>query len=1582
MTTRSFDHLSRLSPEQRSLAEDRIAAFEHAWQRGERPAIAGYLPLDPDVRTAVLIELVPIDREFRHKAGADVEFQNYLTDFPELAGRVDLSLPDSTFVPRAQTATLAPPTDGAATAAAASSSEDHPEQIGRYRIERLLGRGGFGVVYLGQDDDLQRLVAIKVPLPDRVADSEAYLTEARILARLDHANIVPVHDVGRTSDGLCFVVSKFIAGSDLRQRIGRTQSSAVESAEIIAIVAEALHHAHKKGLVHRDIKPENILIDHVGKPYVADFGIALRDGDFGADSGYKLVGTPAYMSPEQARGEGHLVDGRSDIFSLGIVFYELLAGINPFKAANWDRTIYKITSAEVKPPRQINDAIPKELERICLKALSKRASDRYTTAKDFAADLRHFVGEVTVSSVQQSAPALNPPPVSAEPSTATPFSGSRIITIVPKGLRSFDAQDADFFLELLPGPRDRDGLPESIRFWKTRIEQTDPEETFRVGLIYGPSGCGKSSLVKSGLVPRLAEHVFPIYVEAAANETETRILHALRKRISCLPKDLGLKETLATLRHGRGIPPGRKVVIILDQFEQWLHTSAMDENSELVQALRQCDGGRVQCIVMVRDDFWLAVSRFLLALEIDLAAGHNIALTDLFGLDHARKVLAAFGRAFGTLPDRSAENTHEQNAFLTQAVSGLAENGKVVCVRLSLFAETMKSKPWTPAALAEVGGTEGVGVTFLEETFSAPSANPKHRLHQTAARAVLRLLLPETGTEIKGNMQSRSALLDASGYMTRPKEFEDLIRILDGELRLITPTDPEGSDTAGAASKVEGHQRYYQLTHDYLVHALREWLTRKQKESRRGRAELRLADRAAVWKEKQENRHLPSLWEFLNIQLLTDLAKWNEPQRKMMRRAERFHSVRTGIAGAVILLLLLSGVAISRQIEEKRNADSAAALLKRLVAADIAEVPGVVQEIDGYRLWADPLLRRKDAEPNLAANQKLHLALALLPVDQNKVAELRESLLSVSPGPFVVVRDSLSPYQGEVAEPLWKVALDPKQKDQPRFQAACALATYAPADERWSQVNTFVAGRLVTLEASALVAWREALRPAKTQLIRPLASIFRDTKQQEQPRRFATETLADYAADQADELFSLLADAEQFQFSVVADKLARHKDKAVALAAEELGKTLTEKTTEDHKELLAKRQANAAIILLRFGHGDPVWPKLKASPDPRVRSDIIHWFNPLGGDPQQILQRLDSESDVTIRRALLLMLGEFNDSQLSNVPRQPLIERLLVSYENEPDAGLHGAVEWLLRKWGQEKRVEAVVEKLTGDENRLQSRKASETRQWYVNSKKQTFVIVDAREGWFLMGSPDSEPGRLSDETQYRCHIGRRFAIAARDVTKGEFAEFFRRHPEMMGVNTGDFVKTDDSPLTAMMWYDAAQYCDWLSEQEKIPRNQWCYDPKGGAYGPGMKAKEKFWELTGYRLPTEAEWEFACRAGTVTSRFYGLSERLLPHYAWFQADSENRAWPVARLRPNDLGLFDMLGNALEWCFDRYDNYPKGTGIFEDTPRTVSVLDKDNRIVRGGAFNYQASLERSAFRNNYSPGSHSFLIGFRPARTYP
>jgi eukaryotic-like serine/threonine-protein kinase len=1215
-------------------------------------------------------------------------------------------------------------TDGAPAAANIAPAQ-LPERIGRYRIERVLGKGGFGLVYLAQDDQLSRPVAIKVPhrnLVDRLEDAEAYLTEARTVANLDHSHIVPVFDVGSTEQFPCFVVSKYIDGTDLATRLKRSRLSIQETVELVATVAEALHHAHKQGLVHRDIKPGNILLDKSGKPFVADFGLALREQDVG--KGPRYAGTPAYMSPEQARGEGHRVDGRSDIFSVGVVFYELLVGRQPFHGESLAELMEQVTSFEPRPPRQYDDNIPKELDRICLKALSKRASERYSTARDMADDLQHFLAE-QIANRQTSLYAreigsrsaiaiVQPPSTSIAPSrsgtsSTTPTSDHQPIKIVPKGLRSFDAHDADFFLELLPGPRDRDGLPESIQFWKTHIEEADAEKTFSAGLICGPSGCGKSSLVKAGLLPRLSDAVIAVYVEATALETETRLLNSLRKRCPALPEDLGLKETLAALRRGQGIPVGKKVVIVLDQFEQWLHAKKGEENTDLVQALRQCDGGRVQCVVMVRDDFWMAVIRLMRELEVRLVDGQNSAAVDLFPIRHAEKVLAAFGRAFGVLPEASTVVSTDQKQFLAQAASGLAQEGKVICVRLALFAEMMKGKTWTPATLKEVGGTEGVGVAFLEETFSASTAPPEHRYHQKAARGVLKAFLPESGTDIKGHMRSYAELLEASGCGNRPSEFDDLIHILDSEIRLITPTDPEGKEADGdSVQQTKPGQKYYQLTHDYLVHSLRDWLTRKQRETRRGRAELRLAERSGLWNAKPENRHLPTLWEWLGIRTLTDRRRWTDPQRAMMQRASRFHRSRLSIAAVLVGFLTATGFYTWNRVDRyqrellaqkamEQEATRIEGLVGRLVSAEPSQLPDIVKELD-----ANPEVAATYLSPLLAANAatvdekraQLHARLARVSRDRALVEPLLEELLTnkvVYVGP---IRQQLRPYAGELTEKLRAILRDGKAEANRRFRAAVALVDYVaePDAASWSEQDLkFVAEQLVLSNAEFQPLLRDALRPIRARLLGDLERIFAGAKTTVAQQMGTANAFADYAAGDLPKLSRLLAVATPEQYAVLYPIVAASPAPATI---EDLAKIAA---TPPPVELgsvqripYGQRRANAAVTLLRLGEREKVLPLFDMSDDPEALTQFIFRCRPRGVAVDALLDCLRRVSVApkdrypkNTRYALLLSLGEFSIEEIPESRRVALLEQLADWYRNDPISGVHGATGWLLRHWGQ-----------------------------------------------------------------------------------------------------------------------------------------------------------------------------------------------------------------------------------------------------------------------------------------------------------
>jgi len=280
------------------------------------------------------------------------------------------------------------------------STHEFPKQLGRYVVQTELGQGAFGKVFKALDPELHREVAVKVPKRELLAGpnaADAYLAEAKVLASLDHPGIVPVYDCGRTSDGFCYVVSKLILGRDLAQLMGEETISRERAAEIIATVAEALHHAHKRGLVHCDIKPANLLIDADGRPVVVDFGLAVREQNQSRQS-RTIAGTPYYMAPEQARGERHRLDGRADIWALGVILYELVTHRRPFNGESSADVLDEVAHREPKPARMVEDSVPEELERIILRCLSKEIRDRYATAADLGADLRRWIRASTSGS--------------------------------------------------------------------------------------------------------------------------------------------------------------------------------------------------------------------------------------------------------------------------------------------------------------------------------------------------------------------------------------------------------------------------------------------------------------------------------------------------------------------------------------------------------------------------------------------------------------------------------------------------------------------------------------------------------------------------------------------------------------------------------------------------------------------------------------------------------------------------------------------------------------------------------------------------------------------------------------------------------------------------------------------------------------------------------------------------------------------------------------------------------------------------------------------------------------------------------
>jgi formylglycine-generating enzyme required for sulfatase activity len=675
-------------------------------------------------------------------------------------------------------------------------------------------------------------------------------------------------------------------------------------------------------------------------------------------------------------------------------------------------------------------------------------------------------------------------------------------------------------------------------------------------------------------------------------------------------------------------------------------------------------------------------------------------------------------------------------------------------------------------------------------------------------------------------------------------------------------------------------------------------------------------------------------------------------------------------------------------------------LVESIVTAETADVPRLVEKLPGYRRWANARLRRYLEESPPDSKEHLHAGLALLPVDGGQVDYLYERLLAAGPADLPVIRDALLGHRDALVGRLWVVLEDEEADEERRFRAACALATYdAMEDEasrkRWQGVSSFVADQLLAAVQSNPSHYDLLLKTLESvgeRLLDRLAVFFHSGDPEQADRTWAASILAEYAAGRPEVLTGLLLDADERQFAWLYPKVEAHRERAVALCHETLEAVLGQQKTEVEKERLAKRQANAAVALLRMGQPGRVWPLLKHSPDPRVRSYLIHRLGPLGADAGALVKRLEEEPDVTIRRALILSLGpeEFGLRAFTPKAKWQLVERLRETYRTDADPGLHAAVEWLLRLWfggpwlrqtdeawardrgWREKRLDEIRKELKKDKEKAKPR-------WYVNGQGQTMVVIPGPVE-FLMGSPPAEAGRDRDEVQHRRRIGRTFAIAAKAVTVKDYRAYYKRRFGTDYEYLKERAPSEDCPAHWTTWHMAACYCNWLSEQEQIPEGEWCYETDGK--GRVTKLREKYLSLEGYRLATEAEWEYACRAGAVTARCYGESGELLERYAWYAKNAGERSWPVGYKKPNDLGLFDLLGNVYTLCQERFQPYPGAEGDrgIEDKEDTLDILDANTRVLRGGSFVDPASYVRSANRGWFVPASRDDDVGFRLART--
>jgi formylglycine-generating enzyme required for sulfatase activity len=1179
-----------------------------------------------------------------------------------------------------------------------------------------------------------------------------------------------------------------------------------------------------------------------------------------------------------------------------------------------------------------------------------------------------------------------------------------------RGLERFDGEHARYFF----------GRDKEI------VDICGLVKTWPFVLVMGGSGSGKSSIVRAGLSTALASQELPflknavwITVLPGANP-----LRSLAEQLSnALPREAGetpearvdafearLRERpdgLVTLLNSRFPEESKKVLLFVDQFEelftygQEVHNAAVNARSQMEQfighlaTVAESGRDRFRMLATLRADF---LERSLdVSSVVSLVQYHSYMLGDL-GSDALRGVIVK--------PAQQAGASFEKGLVARILTDVEGELGSLPLLQQALkeLWNLRRGRWLTNEDYETTGGVAGALGKRADETY-----NKLTPTQQQIARNIL-LRLTNLGDGV-ADTRRRARIEEFYTAAVERTAINAVIRELSAPNARLIVTNKDGTA---------------EVTHEALIrrwNLLATWLHSDREDLQLHR---RLTVATSDWEETDRAdpayRDAAYLWdggrlvlaEALNSEhpgLLNDqeqaflTASLQERKRRaddklaQARRIIRIMAIATGVCFVFGIIAVSYYVALVKQ-------ENATALkqAEELLIANSSDVPQILIDV---RANKEAMKQIEDfKKTRFKKLEKIRVALALSQDEPEQAKFLLGQVIGeeTDPAELYMLRDYLmKPPPGSMDE-LWGfVEHDPSPKK--RIRSATALAKIDPKNPRWEALGPRIAVDLLAAEALELGVWSKAFEPVWQHLAGRLTQAFRG-ENDPNVRLKAAELLARYNRDSVEPLIALLPDANAAQFDLLFE--AVHNAGKESVAGEKMNAVLDERSPPPTAkgaqfDELAGRKANALITLARLEQCGGLWSGLRGGPDPRLRTYLIQRVIAFKVPAQVSCDRLLVEDNPTARAAILQVLGKVTEDLPAGV-----LQSALLLYRNDPDAGVHSSARWMLTSHKKDAEVSAIDESLAG-------KSFGEDRGWFVNDHRQTFTVIRNPPD-FEMGSAaprqeigsnplaasrlgqtipsaEDEPGRKSSETLHRQTIPRSFAISTREVSQREYMEFvqkYAKHPEIIGFDEPfrrdlkEFT-SDDGPVLSVTWFQAAQYCRWLSEKENILEQQMCY-PEVEDIKDGMKLPEHYLEHSGYRLPTEAEWEYACRAGAHTTYWFGTDVTLMPALVHFEGNSARSGLRRAATRgsylPNGFGLFDMLGNVNEWVFDR--NYSYDERMPNDGPQDEgkSVKDEDPRFYRGGGYTDLVQMLRSAYRDIARPTNRFPAIGFRVARTIP
>jgi WD40 repeat protein/serine/threonine protein kinase len=912
--------------------------------------------------------------------------------------------------------------------------------LGRYKIISLLDKGAMGVVYKGYHTTLNRNVAVKVlhrELASAANFVERFEREASIVARLRHTNILQVYDFD-TFDGMYYMVMELIDGPTLKAEMKeRSQKKRPFNSSQIGYIAHALaaalDYAHVRNVIHRDIKPANIMFNEEGQIVITDFGIVHLMGDQTIGDEGMIIGTPAYMSPEQ--GQARPIAATSDIYSLGIVIYELVTGRLPFEADNPISLIMQHVQTPTPAPRQFNNTIPTALEQTVLKALAKDPGQRYQKAGEFAYDIRQAIGMSAEKVLWSGSVTVALPPTAADLMTADIDSpktgsldetGSDVTVISPadsgrtdfasaagpyRGLFAFREEDARFFF----------GREE---FTEQLLEQVANKP---LTAVVGPSGSGKSSVVYAGLVAALrregnwvvanfrpggspfqavAGALLPLLrpdvpgksAEAAGDRPAEvdRLASALGRG------ELSLHELLNQVVAAQ--PAGSRLLLIADQFEELftlledagLRTRFMDDLAEAVDIQRFLDEQTFSLVITLRADFLAQVLTHLPFANVLQDA--DVKLGPMSRQDLIRAVANPAKRL----------GVRFESGLVIRIVNDVGEEpGNLPLLEFALAAlwERREGSQLTHAAYEEIGGVAGALARHANDVYTR--LTPEEQ--RLARRAFVQMVKPGEGTEDTRRVATRNELTEAGWQLAQKLADERLV---------VTGVNNSGQETAEVVHEAlirswdllgdwMENDRNYRAWQERLRAAMNQWQASNEDEG----ALLRGAvlQQALEWSERETiviSAHEQAfIWRSLEAAERVERQKEEQRQRELEQaqalsesRRRQVRVVRTASIGLAIMLLLAVCGAVFAFYQRGLAQDNAAEAAVQATAAFVAQETAVANEHVAATRAVEAEIARGEAEMSQAEaeNARATAEAARQNAEEERVEAIRQGRISLA----------------------------------------------------------------------------------------------------------------------------------------------------------------------------------------------------------------------------------------------------------------------------------------------------------------------------------------------------------------------------------------------------------------------------------------------------------------------------------------------------------------------------------------------------------------------------------------------------------